>query len=147
MSTSARDGATEFSAGGVVVDDGRVVVIVPVKRAADGRPVLGLPKGHPDGDETPEQAASREVAEETGVQGELIEDLGVVRYRYERRGRRVEKAVRFFLFRYLSGDLGDHDHEIEEARWMPLEQAARELTYVGEREMVQRAISRGAADR
>jgi 8-oxo-dGTP pyrophosphatase MutT (NUDIX family) len=109
--------------------------------------VLGLPKGHPDGDETPEQAATREVAEETGVQGELIEDLGVVRYRYERRGRTVEKAVRFFLFRYLSGDLGDHDHEIEEARWMPLEQAARELTYVGEREMVQRAISRGAADR
>jgi 8-oxo-dGTP pyrophosphatase MutT (NUDIX family) len=147
MSTSARDGATEFSAGGVVVDDGRVVVIVPVKRAADGRPVLGLPKGHPDGDETPEQAATREVAEETGVQGELIEDLGVVRYRYERRGRTVEKAVRFFLFRYLSGDLGDHDHEIEEARWMPLEQAARELTYVGEREMVQRTISRGAADR
>ena len=49
--------------------------------------------------------------------------------------------------RSFSGDLGDHDHEIEEARWMPLEQAARELTYVGEREMVQRAISRGAADR
>jgi 8-oxo-dGTP pyrophosphatase MutT (NUDIX family) len=143
MSTSA----AEFSAGGVVVDGGRVVVIVPVKRAADGSRVLGLPKGHPDGDETAEQAARREVGEETGVQGELIEELGVVRYRYARRGRAIDKAVRFFLFEYRSGNLADHDHEIEEARWMPLEQAARELTYAGEREMVQRAMSRTAPDR
>jgi 8-oxo-dGTP pyrophosphatase MutT (NUDIX family) len=143
MSTSG----AEFSAGGVVVDKGRVVVIVPVKRAADGRRVLGLPKGHPDGDETAEQAARREVAEETGVQAELIEELGVVRYRYERRRRSIDKQVLFFLFEYRSGSLEDHDHEIEEARWMPLEEAARRLTYAGEREMVQRAMSRGAADR
>ena len=126
---------------------GDVVVIVPVKRAADGRRVLGLPKGHLDGDETPEQAARREVAEETGVQAELVEELGDVRYRYERRGRRVAKTVRFYRFRYLSGSVEDHDHEIEEARWMPLAQAARELTYVGEREMVARALSRAAEDR
>ncbi|HEY2260880.1 MAG TPA: NUDIX domain-containing protein [Solirubrobacteraceae bacterium] len=143
MSTSG----AEFSAGGVVVDKGRVVVIVPVKRAADGRRVLGLPKGHPDGDETAAQAARREVAEETGVQAELIEELGVVRYRYERRRRSIDKQVLFFLFEYRSGSLEDHDHEIEEARWMPLEEAARRLTYAGEREMVQRAMSRGAADR
>ena len=126
---------------------GEVVVIVPVKRAADGRRVLGLPKGHLDGDETPEQAARREVAEETGVQAELVSELGDVRYRYERRGRRVAKVVRFYLFRYLSGDVADHDHEIEEARWIPLEQAVRELTYPGEREMVQRALSHRAEDR
>ena len=95
-------------------------MIVPVKRAADGRRVVGLPKGHLDGDETPEQAASREVAEETGVRAELIEELGEVRYRYERKGQRVEKVVRFYLFRYRSGDVADHDHEIEEARWVPL---------------------------
>lgn len=124
-----------------------VVVIVPVKRAADGSRVLGLPKGHPDGDETPEEAARREVAEETGLQTELIEELGDVHYRYERKGRLVAKVVRFYLFRYLSGDVADHDHEIEEARWVPLEQAARELTYVGEREMVGRAQSRRAEDR
>ncbi len=108
-----------------------VVVIVPVKRAADGRRVLGLPKGHLDGDETPEQAARREVAEEAGVTAELVEELGDVCYRYDRRGRRVAKTVRFYLFRYVSGSVDDHDHEIEEARWMPLEQAARELTYAG----------------
>jgi 8-oxo-dGTP pyrophosphatase MutT (NUDIX family) len=116
-----------------VVRGDEVVVIVPVKRGADGRRVLGLPKGHLDGDETPEQAAQREVAEETGVAAELVEELGDVRYRYERRGRRVVKIVRFYLFSYVSGSVDDHDHEIEEARWIPLEQAARDLTYAGER--------------
>ena len=130
-----------------MVRDGEVVVIVPVKRAADGGKVLGLPKGHPDGDETPQEAARREVAEETGLTAELVEELGDVSYRYERRGRRIAKTVRFYLFHYLSGSVEDHDHEIEEARWMPLEQAAQELTYAGEREMVQRALSRTAEDR
>ena len=147
MSTDSGESREEFSAGGVVVDGDRVIVIVPVKRAANGSRVLGLPKGHPDGDETPEQAAQREVAEETGVTGELIDRLGDVRYRYERRGRSISKVVTFFLFRYRSGDLADHDHEIEEARWMPLQQAARELTYPGEREIVERALSRSASDR
>jgi len=137
----------EFSAGGVVVRGGDVAVIVPVKRAADGRRVLGLPKGHPDGDETPEQAAAREVREETGLDAELLEPLGEVSYHYELSRRTVPKRVRFFLFRYVSGSLDDHDHEIEEARWMPLDQAARELTYIGEREMVERALSRNPSDR
>jgi 8-oxo-dGTP pyrophosphatase MutT (NUDIX family) len=137
----------DFSAGGVVVDGDKVVVIVPVKRASDGRRVLGLPKGHPDGDETPEQAARREVAEEAGVTVELIDELGEVRYNYERRGRTVAKRVRFYLFRYVSGDVADHDHEIEDARWMQIEQASRDLTYAGEREMVRRAMSRSAPDR
>jgi ADP-ribose pyrophosphatase YjhB (NUDIX family) len=148
MSTEpARNDRPEFSAGGVVVRGGQVITIVPVKRAGDGRSVLGLPKGHPDGDETPEQAATREVAEETGVRAELVEELGDVEYDYERGGRRIHKVVRFFLFDYRSGDLADHDHEIEEARWMSLEEAAQELTFPGEREIVNRALSRGAADR
>jgi 8-oxo-dGTP pyrophosphatase MutT (NUDIX family) len=137
----------EFSAGGVVVRGGEVITIVPARRAADGRRVLGLPKGHPDGEETPEQAALREIAEEAGVRAELVEELGDIDYHYERRGRRIHKVVRFFLFDYRSGDLADHDHEIEEARWMPLAEAARALTFAGEREIVQRALSRGAADR
>jgi 8-oxo-dGTP pyrophosphatase MutT (NUDIX family) len=129
------------------VRDGEVVVIVPVKRDADGNRVLGLPKGHPDGNETPEQAARREVKEESGVTAELIEELGDVDYDYQRNGRDVSKRVTFYLFEYRSGDLGDHDHEIEDARWMPLEQAASELTYAGEREMVARALSRLPSDR
>jgi 8-oxo-dGTP pyrophosphatase MutT (NUDIX family) len=146
-SISRADRAEEFSAGGVVVRGNETILIVPVKRAADGRRVVGLPKGHLDGDETPEQAARREVAEETGVQADLVEELGDVTYTYGRRGRRVEKVVRFYLFEYRSGDVADHDHEIEEARWVPLREAAGELSYPGEREMVERALSRSAQDR
>ena len=85
--------------------------------------------------------------EETGVQAELIEPLGDVVYQYQRKGRRIAKQVRFFLFRYVSGNTDDHDHEIEDARWMPLADAAAELTYAGEREMAARALSRVQADR
>jgi ADP-ribose pyrophosphatase YjhB (NUDIX family) len=133
----------EFSAGGVVVNDaGEVIVIVPTRRAADGSAVLALPKGHPDGDETAADAALREVREETGVVAELVEQLGEVRYVYQRSGRRIAKAVAFFLLRYTSGDLDDHDHEVEVARWMPAAEAAEALSYEGERDMVRRALAR-----
>lgn len=138
---------TEPSAGGVVVRGQDVIVIVPVKRDAHGNRVLGLPKGHPDGDESAEAAATREVSEETGVSAELIEKLGDVHYGYEHRGRRIAKRVAFYLFEYRSGDLADHDHEIEEARWLPLEEATRALSYEGERDMVKRAMSRISQDR
>jgi len=134
--------ADEHSAGGVVVNGDEVLVIVPKRRAANGTTVLGLPKGHIDGDETPEQAARREVREEGGVDTELVEALGEVRYRYRRGGALVDKQVSFFLFRYLSGSPDDHDHEISEARWMALADAAKELTYPGEREMAARALSK-----
>jgi ADP-ribose pyrophosphatase YjhB (NUDIX family) len=137
----------EFSAGGVVVRGDECVVIVPVKRSQQGSRVLALPKGHPNGNESAEEAATREVREETGAVAELVEPLGDVAYRYQRRDLRVHKQVRFFLFRYVSGSVDDHDDEIEEARWMPLAEAAEKLTYVGEREMAARALSRVQADR
>jgi 8-oxo-dGTP pyrophosphatase MutT (NUDIX family) len=133
---------SEFSAGGVVVRDGHCVVIVPTRRAADGAKVLALPKGHPDDGETAADAALREVREETGVHADLVEKLGDVRYWYMRGGRRVAKVVSFFLLAYREGTLDDHDHEVEHARWMPLAQAARALTYPGERDMAARALSR-----
>jgi 8-oxo-dGTP pyrophosphatase MutT (NUDIX family) len=133
---------SEFSAGGVVVRDDRCIVIVPTRRAADGRAVLALPKGHPDGDESIVDAALREVGEETGVEAQLREKLGDVRYFYQRDGRRIAKTVSFFLLDYVSGELADHDHEVERAEWMAMEQAARELSYQGERDMVARALSR-----
>jgi 8-oxo-dGTP pyrophosphatase MutT (NUDIX family) len=140
-------GLTEFSTGGVVVRGEECVVIVPTRRAADGRKVLALPKGHPDAGETAEDAALREVREEAGVQAHVVEPLGDVRYWYQREGRRIAKVVRFFLLEYVSGEVEDHDHEVERACWMPLAQAARELTYAGERDMAARALSRVARDR
>jgi 8-oxo-dGTP pyrophosphatase MutT (NUDIX family) len=137
---------TEFSAGGVVVRGDEVVVIVPTRRAANGAKVLALPKGHVDPGETPVQAAAREVREEAGVDAEPRGELGAVRYWYMRNGRRIAKQVDFYLFEYLAGDVEDHDHEVEQARWMPLAEAARTLTYEGEREMAARALSRISSD-
>ena len=144
MSTSQR--CKDFSAGGVVVRNRDVVVIIPKRKGATGDEVLGLPKGHLDGDESEVEAAIREVREETGVDAEPIERLGEISYTYDRRGQPIDKRVAFYLLEYRSGELA-HDHEIEHVRWMPLEEAARSLTYEGEREMVQRALSRRPLDR
>jgi 8-oxo-dGTP pyrophosphatase MutT (NUDIX family) len=141
------DTSTDFSAGGVVVRGDDIAVVVPVKRSAGGRPVLALPKGHPKEGETPEAAAAREVREETGLEAEPVEKLGDVHYSFDRAGRQRKKRVSFYLFEYRSGDVRDHDHEIEDARWIPGKEAVRKLTYPGEREMVARALSRSARDR
>ncbi len=133
----------EVSYGGVVVRGDEVVVIVPRGR----RRVLGLPKGGANPGETPEETAAREVREETGLEAELVDKLGDVRYWYQRGGRRIFKVVTFYLFEHRGGSLDDHDHEIEEARWMPLEEAATELSFRGEREMAAKALSRLKADR
>ena len=138
--------STDFSAGGVVVRDGEVVVIVPNKRGPNGERVLGLPKGHPEPGESALEAAIRETREEAGVSGRLIGPLGTVSYSYERRGRVTPKRVEFFLFEYESGDPADHDHEIEEARWMPLSEAAAALTFEGERQILQTAMSKFPGD-
>jgi 8-oxo-dGTP pyrophosphatase MutT (NUDIX family) len=130
----------EFSAGGVVVRGMRDRPFVVVVRVRDE--ILALPKGHPHGDESPADAARREVREETGVEAELVEKLGDIRYWYARGGKRVMKNVAFFLFRYRSGSVADHDHEVEEALWIPLEKASARLAYKGEQEMAEFALSR-----
>ena len=135
----------EFSAGGVVVRRMHGRPFVAVVRVRDE--ILALPKGHPDGDESAAAAAEREVREETGVEADLVEKLGDIRYWYARGGKRVMKIVSFFLFRYRSGSVADHDHEVEEALWIPLEEAPGRLAYKGEREMAESALSRLAEGR
>jgi 8-oxo-dGTP pyrophosphatase MutT (NUDIX family) len=125
----------------VVVRGEEVVVIVPTRRAADGSPVLALPKGHVDPGETPVQAAEREVREETGVVAEPVTELGEARYWYRRDGRTIGKTVSFYLFKYLEGDTQDHDDEVEEARWIPLREAQTQLTHAAERDMVRLALA------
>jgi 8-oxo-dGTP pyrophosphatase MutT (NUDIX family) len=129
------------------VRGGDVVVIVPHKRGARGQRVLGLPKGHVEAGESTLQAAVREVREEAGVCGELQAPLGEISYTFERRGLRIGKRVEFFLFEYRSGDPADHDHEIAEARFMPMADALRELTYEQERTILRRAMSLRRPDR
>jgi 8-oxo-dGTP pyrophosphatase MutT (NUDIX family) len=132
----------EVSAGGVVVRGRECVVIVPTRRTADGRRVLALPKGHVDPGETPDVTARREVREEAGVEATVREELGAVRYFYVRDGRRIAKVVTFFLLDYTAGSVDDHDHEVQEARWMALDEAVRALSHRGERDMAARALRR-----
>jgi 8-oxo-dGTP diphosphatase len=127
----------EVSYGGVVVRGDEMVVIVPRGR----RRVLGLPKGGPMEGETPEQTAAREVREETGITARVRERLGQVDYTYRRGGRNIAKTVHFYLCLFEAGDTADHDHEVDDARWMPLREARRRLSYPGERAMVERALS------
>jgi 8-oxo-dGTP pyrophosphatase MutT (NUDIX family) len=103
-----------------------------------------LPKGNLDPGEKPEETALREVFEETGVHGRLVEKLGDVKYVYTRRGGvRVFKVVSFYLVAAGRGRLGEIEErmkvEVAEARWLPLDEAPKLLAYGGEREMVAKA--------
>ena len=136
----------EFSAGGVLVRRLRgrwwLAAIRPGGKQAG---VWALPKGNVGRGEAPEATAIREVAEETGVEAIATGKLGDVRYVYTRRGSRVFKVVSFYLLRYRRGRLGNlperFRHEVEEVRWLPLEEAPRLLAYKGEREMAEKALA------
>jgi 8-oxo-dGTP pyrophosphatase MutT (NUDIX family) len=126
----------EYSFGGVAVRGSDVCVIQPRNRRT-----LALPKGGAAPGEGGPATAAREVREETGLTVEVREDLGVVEYWYRRGGKRIFKTVRFYLCEYVSGDTADHDHEVDDARWMPLDAARKQLSFPGEREIVERAIA------
>jgi 8-oxo-dGTP pyrophosphatase MutT (NUDIX family) len=136
----------EFSAGGVLVRRLRgrwwLAAIRPGGKKAG---VWALPKGNVGRGETPEATAVREVAEETGIEAVSTGKLGDVRYVYTRRGARIFKIVSFYLLRYRRGRIGEvpapFRHEVEEVRWLPLDEAPRLLAYKGEREMAEKALA------
>jgi 8-oxo-dGTP pyrophosphatase MutT (NUDIX family) len=134
----------EFSAGGVVVRRLRGEWRLAAIRPGGKDNVWALPKGLIGPSESAADAAVREVAEETGVEARLVEKLGDIRYVYNWEGERVFKVVSFFLLRYSRGRLGDlpaaFRHEVAQARWLPLKDASRLLSYKGEREMAERAL-------
>jgi 8-oxo-dGTP diphosphatase len=141
----------EFSAGGVLVKVIRGRPMVAAIRP-QGKPegTWALPKGNLDPGEEPAQTALREVLEETGVEGRLVEKLGDVKYTYTRRGGlRVFKIVSFYLLRAGRGRLGAIDEamqvEVAEARWLPLDEAPLLLAYGGERQMAAKARDRFGA--
>jgi 8-oxo-dGTP pyrophosphatase MutT (NUDIX family) len=133
----------EFSAGGVLVRTIRGRPMVAAIRPQGKERVWALPKGRIDAGESPAETAVREVREETGVEGRLVEKLGDVRYVYTWQGERIFKVVSFFLLRAGRGRIGAIDEamrvEVAEARWLPLEEARQLLSYSGEREMAAKA--------
>ena len=132
----------EISAGGVIyrrVDDDTDVCLI----ATQGGTAWQLPKGIIERDEPAEAAAQREVAEETGLRGELLRPLEKIEYWYvwEEHGERtrVHKFVDFFLLRFIEGSTDDHDDEVDEARWFPIADAQERLSFEGERSVMRLA--------
>jgi 8-oxo-dGTP pyrophosphatase MutT (NUDIX family) len=141
----------EFSAGGVLVRTIRGRPMMAAIRPRGKERIWALPKGHIDAGESAAETAMREVREETGVEGRLVEKLGDVRYVYTASweggsGERIFKVVSFFLLRAGRGRIGEIDEamqiEVAEARWLPLDEAPRLLSYDGERKMAAKALER-----
>lgn len=127
------------AAGGVVVrGSGDGLEVVVAGREADRTWVF--PKGTPDGGETIEETALREVREESGLDVSIVRPIGTIEYWFAGPGERVHKLVHFFLMTAHGGDLSRHDHEYDEVRWVPVALARRLLTYDTYREMLDRAI-------
>jgi 8-oxo-dGTP pyrophosphatase MutT (NUDIX family) len=144
----------EFSAGALVLrhmkDQWWLAVIEPGREGEpeDRKHVVALPKGNIDAGEKPLETAVREVHEETGLRARPIVKLADIKYVYTRvwaGSEKVFKIVSFFLMKYQSGHIGDikesMKHEVRRAYWMPLDQAAKQLSYKGEREMVGKAVA------
>jgi 8-oxo-dGTP pyrophosphatase MutT (NUDIX family) len=132
----------QVSAGGVVFrrDNERVDVVIV---AVGGNNRWQLPKGLVEKDEDPKLAAVREAREEGGIDSEVVEHIETVEYWYAGldKGERVRfhKRVYFYLLRYLSGDTSNHDWEVNEARWVPIDDAASQLAFDNERRVVEQA--------
>jgi 8-oxo-dGTP pyrophosphatase MutT (NUDIX family) len=134
----------EFSAGGVVVrreETGLEVAVIQPQGKPEGHWVL--PKGALDAGESSEQAALREVREETGLDAVSLGKLGATRYVYTWNGEKIFKVVTFFLMSYAAGEIGAIDEsmrvEVAAACWLPLADAVRALAHKGEREMAEKA--------
>ena len=130
------------SAGGVVYRDGEDgPEVVLCGRSAEG--LWGLPKGTPQGAETLEQTARREVREETGLDVRIERKVGEIEYWFTRaeKGKRFHKRVHYYLMVATGGDVAQHDHEYDLVRWFPAAEARRRLTYENEADMLRRALA------
>lgn len=141
----------QVSAGGVVYRRAAGGAEVAIVRVGPKRR-WQLPKGIVEEGEDPEETAVREVREEAGVDARVAAPLDTIEYWYvgnERDGRRVRfhKFVHLFLLEYASGDVADHDHEVDEARWVPLGEAADMLAFESERKAMSQAAALIGASR
>ncbi len=142
----------ETSAGGIVVDvdQGRARIAVIARRNRAGRVEWCLPKGHQEGEETLEQTAAREVAEETGIEGRVLTVLGTIDYWFSTQEKRVHKVVHHYLLEAIGGELtveNDPDREAIDVKWFPLTSVHERLTFPNERRIARLAWERLAGQR
>lgn len=136
----------ETSAGGVTVSvhNGHAYVAVIARRNRGGRLEWCLPKGHLEGEETAQEAAVREIGEETGIEARVLRHLSSIDYWFSGHDRRVHKVVHHFLLEALGGTLtieNDPDHEAEKVEWVRIDRVAARLAYPNERRIVAMAKS------
>jgi len=142
----------EVSAGGVIIGvlDGIAQIAVIARRNRAGRVEWCLPKGHVESNETLEQTAVREVAEETGIVGQVLASLGTIDYWFSASGVRIHKIVHHYLLEATGGELsieGDPDAEAIDVAWLPLSQVDSHLTFPNEQRIAQAARDRLAGAR
>lgn len=140
--------ARATSCGGVVLretETGLEICLGKRRRERDGSSWT-LPKGTPDGVETVEETALREVTEETGLEVRITAPVGAIEYFFTQSGTRIHKTVHFFLMEVIGGSLDKHDHEFEEVAWVPIEDARKRLTYPTERQVFETALSVAGVD-
>lgn len=130
----------QVSSGGVIFRKSNSSFEIALIAVKGGR-VWCLPKGIVNKGESPDKAAVREVAEETGLEGKIIEKLGEITYWYylKEEEARCRKTVHFFLIEYEGGDISRHDWEVDKAAWFPIDDAVEKASYENEREIIKRA--------
>ena len=130
----------EVSAGGLVIDKtgtkGLLIGRLDPKDASHERLLWSLPKGHIEDGETPEQAAIREVGEETGIKSEIVRTLGVIDFWFMASGKRIHKTVHHFLFTEVGGRLAPQVTEVDDVKWFPIEEIVNKLAYPDERKLI-----------
>ncbi len=130
----------EVSAGGLVIDEtgtkGLLIGRRDLKDASRERLLWSLPKGHIEAGETPEQAAIREVAEETGIESEISRELGIIDFWFMAGGKRIHKTVHHFLFRETGGSLSPQVTEVDDVGWFPLDEIISLLAYPDEKKLI-----------
>ncbi|ADO45741.1 MAG: NUDIX hydrolase [Hydrogenobacter thermophilus] len=124
----------EFSAGGVVIRDREVLLV----KNPSG--IWTFPKGIVESGESPEHAAIREVEEETGIKGEILQRIGEIEYFYMREGKRIKKRVLYFLMRYKAGE-PKASWEVLDARFFTWKEAENLVKYKGDKEILKKALS------